>query len=65
MPFLYRRDPSFAEGVGNILSEFPLDLSGYSIVILYPDTNISTAEAYRDVFPALQDYLSGNFSTSP
>jgi 4-diphosphocytidyl-2C-methyl-D-erythritol kinase len=51
--------------VGNILSEFPLDLSGYSIVILYPDTNISTAEAYRDVFPALQDYLSGNFSTSP
>jgi len=50
-PFFIDGTPSFAEGVGNILSEFPLDLSGYSIVILYPDTNISTAEAYAGCVP--------------
>lgn len=50
-PFFIDSTPSFAEGVGNILSEFPLDLSGYSIVILYPDTNISTAEAYAGCVP--------------
>jgi len=50
-PFFIDSTPSFAEGVGNILSEFPLDLSRYRIVILYPDTNISTAEAYTGCIP--------------
>jgi 4-diphosphocytidyl-2-C-methyl-D-erythritol kinase len=50
-PFFIDGTPSFAEGVGNILSEFPLDLSRYHIVILYPDTNISTAEAYAGCVP--------------
>ncbi|MDZ7635480.1 MAG: 4-(cytidine 5'-diphospho)-2-C-methyl-D-erythritol kinase [Bacteroidales bacterium] len=43
--------PSFAEGVGNILSEFPLDLSNYHIAILWPDLKISTAEAYAGCVP--------------
>lgn len=50
-PFFIDSTPSFAEGVGNILSEFPLDLNRYHIVILYPDTNISTAEAYAGCVP--------------
>ncbi len=50
-PFFIDSTPSFAEGVGNILSEFPLDLGRYRIVILYPDTNISTAEAYAGCVP--------------
>ena len=33
------------------MSEFPLDLRQYRIVILYPDTNISTAEAYAGCVP--------------
>jgi len=49
--FFIDSTPSFAEGVGNILSEFPLDLGHYRIVILYPDVNSSTAEAYAGCVP--------------
>ena len=50
-PFFIDGSPSFAEGVGNILSEFPLDLNGYHIAILWPGVNISTAEAYAGCVP--------------
>ncbi len=50
-PFFIDGTPSFAEGVGNILSEFPLDLSRYHIVILYPNVDVSTAEAYAGCVP--------------
>lgn len=50
-PFFIDGTPSFAEGVGNILSEFPLDLSAWHIALLYPDLNISTAEAYAGCLP--------------
>ena len=49
--FFVDSSPSFAEGVGNILSEFPLDLGGYHIAILWPDINISTVEAYAGCTP--------------
>lgn len=50
-PFFIDNTPSFAEGVGNILSEFPLDLSPWHITLLYPDLNISTAGAYAGCHP--------------
>jgi 4-diphosphocytidyl-2-C-methyl-D-erythritol kinase len=50
-PFFIDSTPSFAEGIGNILSEFPLDLKDYHIKILYPGLNISTAEAYAGCIP--------------
>jgi 4-diphosphocytidyl-2-C-methyl-D-erythritol kinase len=50
-PFFIDSTPSFAEGVGNILSEFPLDLKDYYIRILYPGINISTARAYAGSVP--------------
>lgn len=50
-PFFIDSTPSFAEGVGNILSDMPLDLSAYHIKILYPGINISTAEAYTGCVP--------------
>jgi 4-diphosphocytidyl-2-C-methyl-D-erythritol kinase len=50
-PFFIDGSPSFAEGLGNILSEVPLDLSSFHIEILYPDINSSTAEAYADCLP--------------
>lgn len=50
-PFFIDSTPSFAEGVGNILSEFPLDLKDYHIRILFPGLNISTAEAYAGCVP--------------
>jgi len=50
-PFFIDGTPSFAEGVGNILSEFPVDLSSYYFVMLNPGLNINTAQAYRDCIP--------------
>jgi 4-diphosphocytidyl-2-C-methyl-D-erythritol kinase len=50
-PFFIDGTPSFAEGVGNILSEFPVDLSRYYFVMLNPGLNISTAEAYQGCIP--------------
>jgi len=50
-PFFIDATPSFAEGVGNILSELPLDLSRYSIMLFNPGLNISTAEAYAGCVP--------------
>ncbi len=50
-PFFIDSTPSFAEGVGNILSELPLDLSAWHITLLYPDLNVSTAEAYAGCHP--------------
>jgi 4-diphosphocytidyl-2-C-methyl-D-erythritol kinase len=50
-PFFIDSTPSFAEGVGNILSELQLDLSKYHIVILYPNLKSSTAEAYAGCEP--------------
>jgi 4-diphosphocytidyl-2-C-methyl-D-erythritol kinase len=50
-PFFVDSTPSFAEGVGNILSELPLDLKEYHISLLYPGINISTAEAYAGCEP--------------
>lgn len=50
-PFFIDATPSFAEGVGNILSEFPLDLGNYHIMLFYPGLNISTAEAYAGCVP--------------
>jgi 4-diphosphocytidyl-2-C-methyl-D-erythritol kinase len=50
-PFFIDATPSFAEGVGNILSEFPLDLSHYHIMLFNPGLSISTAEAYAGCVP--------------
>jgi 4-diphosphocytidyl-2-C-methyl-D-erythritol kinase len=51
-PFFIDSTPSFAEGVGNILSDMPLDLGEYQIRIFYPGMNISTAEAYAGCTPS-------------
>jgi 4-diphosphocytidyl-2-C-methyl-D-erythritol kinase len=50
-PFFIDATPSFAEGVGNILSELPLDLSRYHIMLFNPGLNISTADAYAGCLP--------------
>ena len=46
--FIYNR-PMFASGRGEILTPYPLDLSGYHIEVVTPGIHISTAEAYKGV----------------
>jgi 4-diphosphocytidyl-2-C-methyl-D-erythritol kinase len=51
--FFIDNKPSYATGVGNILTAVDLDLSGFKIVVLKPEVAVSTADAYRNVNPAL------------
>jgi 4-diphosphocytidyl-2-C-methyl-D-erythritol kinase len=47
--FFINNEPSFATGIGNILTPVDLDLSGYKILILKPEVAVSTADAYKNM----------------
>ena len=47
--FFVQNKPVFAEGIGNEFSPISLSLKGWHVVLIKPDTHISTAEAYRGV----------------
>jgi len=64
-PFFIDSTPSFAEGVGNILSEAPLDLCDYHIMLLYPGINSSTAEAYSGCVPCPSGFSLRKLLTLP
>lgn len=49
--FLYNR-PMFGSGRGEILEDFPIDISAYRLEVMVPDgISVSTAEAYRGIVP--------------
>lgn len=51
--FIYNR-PMFGSGRGEILSDFPVDLSGWRTEVVVPtDISVSTADAYRGIVPSL------------
>ncbi|MBR1809160.1 MAG: 4-(cytidine 5'-diphospho)-2-C-methyl-D-erythritol kinase [Paludibacteraceae bacterium] len=52
-PFFIDNHPSYAEGIGDILTPIELpQLKSYSLVIVKPDINVSTKEAYSGICPA-------------
>ena len=63
-PFFLRDEPQLAEGIGEKLSPFPLNLEGKVLTLLHSDLHISTAEAYGGVVPSeagpsLREVLAG------
>ena len=50
--FFIRRQPTMAEGIGNIFSPISLSLSGLHLVLVKPSDFVSTKEAYSMVRPA-------------
>src|SRR6185369_13029054 len=50
-PFFIRNKPAFASGKGDQFEDIKLDLKNYFITIVKPKVHISTAEAYRGIFP--------------
>jgi len=50
--FFIESKPVFAFDVGDEFEPIELDLSNYKIVLVMPDVQVSTAEAYRGVKPA-------------
>ena len=48
-PFFVYNRPMFASGRGEILTPYPIDLTGYHIEVVTPGIHISTPEAYKGV----------------
>lgn len=53
--FFVRNRPAYATGIGNILSPVSFSLKGKYIVLVKPDTFVSTKEAYAHVVPKPAD----------
>jgi len=54
--FFIKNTPAFVGGRGEILEEIALSLENYKIVIVKPDCEVSTAEAYRGIVPCEAPY---------
>jgi 4-diphosphocytidyl-2-C-methyl-D-erythritol kinase len=54
--FFIENKPVFAYGKGDQFLPVKLDLSAYFMVLVMPDVQVSTSEAYRGVKPALPNY---------
>ncbi len=53
--FIYTR-PMIGEGRGEILTEYPLDLSAFDLQVLTPEgVAVSTADAYKGIKPAVPE----------
>ncbi|RYC68532.1 4-(cytidine 5'-diphospho)-2-C-methyl-D-erythritol kinase [Spirosoma sordidisoli] len=53
--FFIRNQPVYCTEKGDVFSEIGVDLTGYYILLVYPNLAISTAEAYAGVRPRLPD----------
>lgn len=55
-PFFMQSAPCFVTGRGEILEPVPLDLSGYSFLLVHPGIRVETAWAFSKIKPAWPDY---------
>lgn len=55
-PFFLVNTPCFATGVGDVLSPINLNMKEYLILIIKPDVQVSTAEAFANVTPRKPDF---------
>lgn len=51
--FFVRNTPQLCTGRGELMTPFPLDLGGLTLVIVKPDAGVSTREAYAGVTPRM------------
>ncbi|MCK8492287.1 4-(cytidine 5'-diphospho)-2-C-methyl-D-erythritol kinase [Spirosoma sp. RP8] len=66
--FFIQNKPVYCVEKGDVFEEIGVDLSGYSILLIYPNLAISTAEAYANIRPTkpqrpLRDYLQQPIKT--
>jgi 4-diphosphocytidyl-2-C-methyl-D-erythritol kinase len=55
-PFFIENTAQFAIGRGEHMTPVDIDLSGYSVQIIYPGIHISTAEAFKKIRPQKAPY---------
>ncbi len=49
--FFVRNTPQLCTGRGEMMTSYPIDLSGMTLVIIKPDEGVSTREAYAGISP--------------
>lgn len=54
-PFFIYNSPMIAHGIGDELKPFDFSLNGFKIIVIKPETSISTAEAYANVKPHIPE----------
>jgi 4-diphosphocytidyl-2-C-methyl-D-erythritol kinase len=64
-PFFLQSSPCFAGGRGEKLEPVALDLSGYSILLIQPETHISTAWAFSRIKPGIPEFRIREVITAP
>lgn len=50
-PFFIDNQPAYATGIGDLLELFPVNLSGYALLLVKPQDAVSTKEAYSGIVP--------------
>lgn len=64
-PFFVYNRPMIGEGVGELLSDIDLSLTGYSLVVVKPPLYISTAEAFAGISPGVPEFDLHNLPNFP
>lgn len=64
-PFFIRNRPCLAKGVGELMTDVDLDLSGWWCLIVKPDLSISTKEAFAGVRPGAPEISLQEIITMP
>lgn len=54
-PFFLRQGAQMAEGIGDLLEPYPLNLSGLHLTLLFPGIHVATKQAYAGVTPRIPD----------
>lgn len=62
-PFFIQNRPVLVSGTGNEFAPVSIDLSGKTILLVYPNLHIPTSEAYAGIIPAQADLPIDNIIT--
>lgn len=63
--FFIKNKPIFATGIGTVFSDISLSLKGYFLILVKPDSHVSTAEAYSLVRPARPEHSLKQLLSEP
>ncbi len=63
--FFVKNKPAFAQGIGNELSIFDIDLKGKYLLLVKPNVTVATAAAYKYVMPQAPEFDLRESLTKP
>ncbi|WP_456461423.1 4-(cytidine 5'-diphospho)-2-C-methyl-D-erythritol kinase [Reichenbachiella sp.] len=55
-PFFIDKKPKLVAGIGEVMEDISIDLSGYSIVVVFPGIHVSTKTAFSGITPKEPSY---------